>query len=63
MYHILSGIKVLVLLKLLIELTESKCPIIIDQPEDDLDNRSIYDELIIYLKTRKKYPIGCFFVP
>lgn len=54
MYHMSPGKKALVLLKLLIELAESKCPILIDQPEDDLDNRSIYDELIIYLKTRKK---------
>jgi len=48
------GKKALVLLKLLIELAESKYPILIDQPEDDLDNRSIYDELIEFIKTRKK---------
>lgn len=35
------GKKALVLLKLLISMAESKCPILIDQPEDDLDNRSI----------------------
>lgn len=47
------GKKALVLLKLLINLAESKCPILIDQPEDDLDNRSIFNELILYLKRKK----------
>ena len=42
------------LLKLLIELAESKCPILIDQPEDDLDNRSIFDELIPFIRKKKK---------
>jgi hypothetical protein len=48
------GKKALVLLKLLIELAESNCPILIDQPEDDLDNRSIFDELIDFIKKKKK---------
>ena len=48
------GKKALVLLKLLIELAESECPILIDQPEDDLDNRSVFDELIDFIKTKKK---------
>jgi len=48
------GKKALVLLKLLIELAESKCPILVDQPEDDLDNRSIYDELIPFILKKKK---------
>jgi len=47
------GKKALVLLKILIELEESKCPILIDQPEDDLDNRSIYRELVPFIRTRK----------
>ncbi len=47
------GKKALVLLRLLISLAESKCPILIDQPEDDLDNRSIFDELIRFIKTKK----------
>lgn len=29
-------------------------PVIIDQPEDSLDNRSIYLELTKYLKSKKK---------
>jgi len=48
------GKKALVLLKLLIELAESKCPILIDQPEDDLDNRSVFDELIPFIRRKKK---------
>lgn len=48
------GKKALVLLKLLINLADSDCPILIDQPEDDLDNRSIYYELVDFLR-KKKY--------
>ncbi len=48
------GKKALVLLKILISLADSQCPILIDQPEDDLDNRSIYDELIQFIKLKKK---------
>lgn len=47
------GKKSLVLLKLIIELAESTCPILIDQPEDDWDNRSIFDELIPFIKDKK----------
>lgn len=47
------GKKALVLLKLLIELADSDCPILIDQPEDDLDNRSIYDLLIEFIRNKK----------
>jgi predicted ATPase len=48
------GKKSLVLLKLLIELDNSKCPILLDQPEDDLDNRSIYNDLVKFIKNKKK---------
>lgn len=47
------GKKALVLLRLLISMAESKCPILIDQPEDDLDNRSIFDELIGFIREKK----------
>jgi len=47
------GKKALVLLKLMIGLAESKSPILIDQPEDDLDNKSISDDLIIFIKKKK----------
>lgn len=47
------GKKALVLLRLLISLAESSCPILVDQPEDDLDNRSIFNELIRFIKEKK----------
>jgi ABC-type cobalamin/Fe3+-siderophores transport system ATPase subunit len=47
------GKKALVLLHLLINLADNTCPILIDQPEDDLDNRSIFEELIYFIKKRK----------
>ncbi|WP_394369540.1 TrlF family AAA-like ATPase [Aquimarina mytili] len=43
----------LVILKLLVELSESDAPILIDQPEDNLDNRSIYHDLVQFLRKRK----------
>lgn len=48
------GKKSFVLLKLLIDLDSSKCPILLDQPEDDLDNRSIYSDLVRFIKEKKK---------
>ena len=48
------GKKAFVLLRLLIDLAESKCPILIDQPEDELDNRSVFDELIPFIRRKKK---------
>ena len=48
------GKKALVLLKLLIGLANSESPMLIDQPEDDLDNRSIYDDLVKYIKEKKQ---------
>ena len=47
------GKKAFVLLKMIISFAESKCPILIDQPEDDLDNRSIFDEPIPFIRKRK----------
>ena len=47
------GKKALVLLKMLISMADSNCPILIDQPEDDLDNRSIFDELIPFIRDKK----------
>ena len=48
------GKKSFVLLKLLIELDNSKWPILLDQPEDELDNHSIYNDLVQFIKTKKK---------
>ncbi len=48
------GKKALVLLQLIISLEKGNCPILIDQPEDDLDNRSIFNDLVRYLREKKK---------
>ncbi|MDJ0644490.1 MAG: hypothetical protein QNJ57_00765 [Flavobacteriaceae bacterium] len=48
------GKKSFVLLRLLIDLDDSQCPILVDQPEDDLDNRSIYNQVVKFLRKRKK---------
>lgn len=42
-----------VILMLIIGLSKSKSPILIDQPEDNLDNRSITKDLVYYLKNKK----------
>jgi ABC-type cobalamin/Fe3+-siderophores transport system ATPase subunit len=47
------GKKALVLLRLLIDLADSTCPILIDQPEDDLDNRSVFHDLIDFMEKKK----------
>jgi predicted ATPase len=49
-----EGKQAFVILKLLLDFSPKKCPILIDQPEDSLDNRAIYNELVKYLKTKKK---------
>jgi predicted ATPase len=48
------GKKGTVLLILFLELSSSENPILIDQPEDNLDNRTIYDLLCKMIKTKKK---------
>jgi ABC-type enterochelin transport system ATPase subunit len=42
-----------VILMLIIGLSDSSAPILIDQPEDNLDNRSITKDLVSYLKNKK----------
>lgn len=49
-----QGKQAFVILKLLLEFSSKECPILIDQPEDSLDNRAIYNELVQYLRTKKK---------
>lgn len=49
-----EGKQAFVILKLLLEFSDKKCPILIDQPEDSLDNRAIYQELVEYIKAKKK---------
>ena len=53
-----EGKKAFVILKLLLDFSDKTCPILIDQPEDSLDNRAIYKELVSYIK-RKKGSKGC----
>lgn len=48
------GKKALVVLKLILESSEGKCPVLIDQPEDDLDSRSIFDQVVPFLRAKKK---------
>ena len=48
------GKKGTVLLILFLQISSSEFPILIDQPEDNLDNRTIYDLLCKIIKERKK---------
>ena len=48
------GKKSLVVLKLLVESSKDNYPILIDQPEDDLDSRSISTEIVEFLRGKKK---------
>lgn len=50
-----DGKKAFVVLKLLLDFSDKNCPILIDQPEDDLDNRAIYNNLVQYLRNKKKF--------
>lgn len=42
-----------VILKMLLDFSKNEYPILIDQPEDDLDNRAIFEELVKYLRAKK----------
>lgn len=48
------GKQALFALTLILNESEEAWPLLIDQPEDDLDSRSIYDVLVRYLCERKK---------
>ncbi|HHQ8279961.1 TPA: TrlF family AAA-like ATPase [Klebsiella pneumoniae] len=47
------GKRGLVLLNLILHLSNSRHPILIDQPEDNLDNRTIYSQLNDFVRLRK----------
>jgi ABC-type dipeptide/oligopeptide/nickel transport system ATPase component len=47
------GKRGLVLLQLILHISNASHPILIDQPEDNLDNRTIYDELKQFVKNKK----------
>lgn len=48
------GKQALFALTLILNESQEPWPLLIDQPEDDLDSRSIYDTIVPYLTTRKK---------
>jgi len=48
------GKRALFALKLILYESEDTWPLLIDQPEDDLDSRSIYDDIVPFLKKKKK---------
>lgn len=48
------GKQAFVILKLLLDFSQNRCPILIDQPEDSLDNRAIFTDLVRYLKKKKR---------
>ena len=43
-----------VILRLLLDFSNNEYPILIDQPEDELDNRAIFTELVTYIREKKK---------
>uniref|UniRef100_Q3AQ59 Putative ATPase involved in DNA repair n=1 Tax=Chlorobium chlorochromatii (strain CaD3) TaxID=340177 RepID=Q3AQ59_CHLCH len=52
--HMSPGKKGTVLLILFLQISSSEFPILIDQPEDNLDNRTIYELLCKMIKEKKK---------
>jgi len=48
------GKRALFALRLILAESEDTWPLLIDQPEDDLDSRSTYDEVVPFLKQKKK---------
>jgi len=48
------GKRALFLLRLILAESDDTWPLLIDQPEDDLDSRSIYYDIVPFLKEKKK---------
>ena len=48
-----AGWKTSVILDLILGSVDDNAPLIIDQPEDNLDNRTIYSHLVNYIRARK----------
>jgi ABC-type cobalamin/Fe3+-siderophores transport system ATPase subunit len=48
------GKRALFALRLILAESNDTWPLLIDQPEDDLDSRSIYDEVVPFLREKKK---------
>lgn len=53
--HMSPGKKGTVLLILFLQISSAEFPILIDQPEDNLDNRTIYELLCKIIKEKKKH--------
>lgn len=52
-FRMSPGKKGLILLYLILHLSNASYPILIDQPEDNLDNRTVYKELKDFMKIKK----------
>ena len=52
-FRMSPGKQGLILLEIFLHLSNSVYPILIDQPEDNLDNRTIYSHLVHYIRRRK----------
>jgi len=48
------GKRALFALRLILAESDDAWPLLVDQPEDDLDSRSIYDEIVPFLKGKKR---------
>jgi len=51
--HMSPGKKGIILFQLFLHMSSSQDPILIDQPEDNLDNRTVYQELNDFIKEKK----------
>lgn len=51
--HMSPGKKGIILFQLFLHMSASRDPILIDQPEDNLDNRTVYKELNDFIKEKK----------
>ncbi|MCF6331083.1 MAG: hypothetical protein L3I99_05990 [Sulfurimonas sp.] len=51
--HMSPGKKGIILFQLFLHMSSSRDPILIDQPEDNLDNRTVYQELNDFIKEKK----------
>lgn len=51
--HMSPGKKGIILFQLFLHMSSSQDPILIDQPEDNLDNRTVYRELNEFIKEKK----------
>lgn len=52
-FQMSPGKQGLVLLEIFLHMSNSPYPVLIDQPEDNLDNRTIYSHLVQYIRHRK----------